>query len=693
MSGLRVIRSEGGKSREPSDQGPEGPERGASPDGDPLGAALSLEGSVLRALLGSTPDLVYVKDLQGRFLALSASCVETIGRPEAEILGRTVHDLFAPARAEEIERLERAAADLDPPRPIDATFAAGGKVRNFSVRMLPLREGDSVVGCIGIARDVTERREAERARDESETRYRELFENAHDLIYSHDLEGRFLECNRRALEVSGYDEADIPSMNLTAVIPPEQLGIVVGNLERGIAGEPMPTVELDLIAKDGRRFPIEVNARILRRGGAAVAVQGIAREISERRAAEAALAEQAQVAAALARVGRVLISSLAMPTLLPRLCRLVTEVLSSDGSTSFLRTPDGNAFTAAANAGRSDEEREVLGAMLLPVEMTGTFVDRLRDADAVRGTAAGLSNVQQVLLRRFRASSWISMAFRRGEEVIGFQIAARGPEQEPFNARDERLAAGIAQLASIAIENARLVDEIERASRLKSEFVAMMSHELRTPLNIIIGYQDLLAEGAFGSPTDDQAEILTRLQLKSRELLQLIEATLDLSRIEGGRERLELADVSLPSLFAEIDAETRELRSGRPVAFSWHVDPPADHLRTDATKLKVILKNLTANAFKFTERGAVRIDAHRTDDELEIAVRDTGVGIAPDALEIIFEPFRQADASTTSRYGGVGLGLHIVRRLVEMLNGRIEVESRPGAGSCFRIKLPSHPAA
>ena len=681
MSGPRAIRSEGDGSRPVS--------RAAASHGTTLPASSGLESPILRALLEATSDLVYVKDLQGRYLAVSVTCAEAIGRPEAEILGRTAHDLFDPRKAAQLEDIERAALALDPPQPIDATFETAGRRRSYSMTMLPLREDGRRLGWIGIARDVTARLEAEQARAESETRYRELFENAHDLIYSHDLEGRFLECNRRALELSGYDAADVATMNLTQVLPAEQLDVVVRNLERGIAGEAMPTIELDLVTKAGKRVPIEVNARILRREGRPVAVQGIAREITERRVAETALAEQAQVAAALARVGRVLISSLAQSTLLPQLCRLVTEVLESDGSTAFLPTSDGSGLAAVANAGRTDEEREVLGAMPLPAEMAAALIRRFGDADVLRGTTDGLAPLQQPILQRFGVSSWISMALRRGDEIIGFQIAGRGPQREPFDARDARLAAGIAQLASIALENARLVDEIERASRLKSEFVATMSHELRTPLNIIIGYQDLLAEGVFGPPSEDQAEILARLQAKSRELLQLVEATLDLSRIEGGRERLELAEVALPNLLAEIDAETRELRGSRPIEFSWNVDRAASHFRTDPTKLKVILKNLAANAFKFTERGIVRVDAKRIADGIEIAVRDTGVGIRSGALEIIFEPFRQADSSTTSRYGGVGLGLHIVRRLLEMLGGTVEVESVVGEGSCFRIKLPA----
>jgi signal transduction histidine kinase len=252
----------------------------------------------------------------------------------------------------------------------------------------------------------------------------------------------------------------------------------------------------------------------------------------------------------------------------------------------------------------------------------------------------------------------------------------------------ERVAAGIAQLASLALEHARTVEALERASRLKSEFVATMSHELRTPLNVILGYHALLLEGAWGTLSSEQHEVLRRAENSAGELLELITETLDLSRLESGRMALDLADVSLAGLVADLEAETLSLwdRPGLTTTFEVADDLPL--LRTDPLKLKVVLKNLITNALKFTENGSVRLAATRTADGVEIAVSDSGPGIAPAALAIIFDPFRQADGSTTRRHGGVGLGLYIVRRLLELLGGSVQVESELGVGSTFRVRVP-----
>jgi signal transduction histidine kinase len=163
---------------------------------------------------------------------------------------------------------------------------------------------------------------------------------------------------------------------------------------------------------------------------------------------------------------------------------------------------------------------------------------------------------------------------------------------------------------------------------------------------------------------------------------------LDLSRLEAGRLPLELADCDLPHLIGELAAETRHLQEKPGVSLIWNVAPQLPLLHTDAIKLKVVVKNLVSNAVKFTESGSVVVDVRARDAGVDISVTDTGIGIAADALPIIFEPFRQADSSPTRHYGGVGLGLYIARRLLDMLGGSITVESEVGRGSVFRAWVP-----
>jgi signal transduction histidine kinase len=282
----------------------------------------------------------------------------------------------------------------------------------------------------------------------------------------------------------------------------------------------------------------------------------------------------------------------------------------------------------------------------------------------------------------------IIVALRRGNEIIGFHCVGRRHDA-PFTRLEERIARGIAQVASIALENARLVEELERAGRIKSDFVATMSHELRTPLNVIIGYHDLLLEGEFGDLTTAQADRLRRADQSARELLDLINATLDLSRLEARRMPLQVHDVDLAAVVQELDAEIATLRQKPGVRFAWCLPPGLPSLRTDPVKLKVVLKNLIHNAIKFTDAGAVTVTVSTARGRVELEVADTGIGIGPELVAVIFEPFRQADSSSTRSYGGVGLGLYIVRRLLDLLGGGITVESQLGRGSRFRFWVPA----
>ncbi len=239
-----------------------------------------------------------------------------------------------------------------------------------------------------------------------------------------------------------------------------------------------------------------------------------------------------------------------------------------------------------------------------------------------------------------------------------------------------------------AEELLRAKEEAEAADRAKTEFLATMSHELRTPLNAIWGYTQLFLTDALGVLTSDQTYALRRVDKNAKELLDLISAVLDVSRLEAGRLPVEIREVRVAELLQEVEAETQEVREQTSVVFVWKVEAGLPPLYTDPGKLKVVIKNLIGNAAKFTEKGSITVNAHGCGSGIEIDVIDSGVGISVDELPIIFEPFRQLESAKTRRFGGTGLGLHIVKRLLELLGGRITVESEVGRGSAFHVWMP-----
>jgi signal transduction histidine kinase/HAMP domain-containing protein len=253
----------------------------------------------------------------------------------------------------------------------------------------------------------------------------------------------------------------------------------------------------------------------------------------------------------------------------------------------------------------------------------------------------------------------------------------------------------IARLVSVAKENADLVNELkdnnlqlERANRLKSEFLASVSHELRTPMNAIIGYTKLMLDGLDGDLTEQQTADLERVVQAADNLLGLINGLLDLAKIEAGKMELNAEEVDIPLVIDDVIELMRAGADAKSLSIRAEVASTLPTAWADRARIRQVLVNLVANAVKFTEHGGVTVRATIVDGWITIAVVDTGVGIPPEAQTYIFDEFRQVDASTTRRYGGTGLGLAISKRLIALHGGRIWVESSVGAGSAFLFTLP-----
>src|ERR1700687_2021525 len=403
--------------------------------------------------------------------------------------------------------------------------------------------------------------------------------------------------------------------------------------------------------------------------------------------------EEAQIAAALARVGHEMISSLDTPVILDRLCQLTTEVVGCDTSHTILWKPDENVYVPVSGYGDDPEFSESIKLLRVPPSAVAELMERLARGAVVK-IPPPPDNTHPLagLVTRYGLTASLYVALRRGDKIIGYHTARYRGRHERFTSRQRRILQGIAQLASMALENARLVEELERASGLKTDFVATMSHELRTPLNVIVGYNELLLDRVLGDVNQEQSDTLRRMDKRAHQLLELINARRDVSRLEAAQIQLNLREVCVPDLTAEIDTELRDLRLKPGVDFIWRVSSTLPAVRTDRVKLKVVLKNLINNALKFTDEGSVTVSVERRDGHIEFAVADTGIGIPQEAHAVIFEPFRQADSSMTRRHGGVGLGLYIVRRLLEMLGGSITIDSAVGRGSTFRVSLPTEEA-
>ncbi len=356
----------------------------------------------------------------------------------------------------------------------------------------------------------------------------------------------------------------------------------------------------------------------------------------------------------------------------------------------------------AVAAGFDERERafSLVAAQGLPDPAVEAFRDaRIRPEDSpvlqtllARGEilVADESHVRDVVAAAgWQVGAWLVIPLFRGGWVVGLVATGYVSKRRTFRRRQIRLAEGLAHHAAIALQNARLVADLEAADRLKSEFVSTMSHELRTPLNVIIGYTEMLRDGAVGELAAEQRDLIERLDARGRELLELIEATLHVGRLEAGRDAVEIGPVELGDLVRALQASTSGLPCPPDVTLVWDVPAKTGGVvMTDRAKLALVIRNLVSNALRFTSHGTVTVQLQVRAAALAIEVRDTGIGIAPEHLPVIFDMFRQVGGSSAHRHGGVGLGLYIVRQFMTRLGGAVEVTSTPGRGSRFTVVLP-----
>jgi signal transduction histidine kinase len=297
------------------------------------------------------------------------------------------------------------------------------------------------------------------------------------------------------------------------------------------------------------------------------------------------------------------------------------------------------------------------------------------------------------LLRQNGWKGFVGLPLLVEGKVLGaLAFYLREPHQ--FPPEEVEFLATLASQVAMAIFNSVLYEnsrkqaiDLEKAIHAKDEFLNVMSHELRTPLSVIGGYAQALSAGVVGEISPEQQKITEKIIVQSNELLRMINEILQVGSLQAGSVQAYLQNTDLKDLFGELQNTFGVLPKGS-IELNWDISESMPLIKTDGDKLKHVLQNLVHNAMKFTEHGSVTVAARCCDQYVEITVKDTGIGIEREKLPVIFDMFRQVDSSKTRSHGGAGVGLFIVKKYVDLLNGTIGVESVPGAGTTFTVRIP-----
>jgi PAS domain S-box-containing protein len=515
----------------------------------------------------------------------------------------------------------------------------------------------------------------------------EIINAMEDALLVLDDEGMVRVANHSACRMFARSEMDLQGAPVSAVV--RAFASDQDELARRILDGSLRDYEC---LTDGRKRVVTVSSFVIRdQAGNPMATVCMIRDISEQKASQQEIRRHNDRQAALYELNLAATSTLELRSVLNVLLERLADLVPDTAATIMLldeakqlrkvacRGIDEHAWKAASG-GDAESSHPIL-------QSRGAV--RVADMALQRD---GLE-AEDFLRRGFR--SYLGFPLVAKDQAIGI-LSFYGHESRGYNDQEINFLRGLAGQAAVAIHNSQLYEQtrrqalaLETANRVKEDFLSVMSHELRTPLNVICGYTKLVQEGVMGAINTEQSKALDKVLHHSNELLFMVNSIMNATKIEAGAITVDREEFLLADLLCEIQA-LYEYPLGKDVVLEWDYPMDLPLMFTDRDKLKHILQNLINNAIKFTDEGKITVRArqHFSDSQVELTVADEGVGIAEADLPRIFERFRQIDSSRTRGFGGVGLGLHIVKTFSELLGGRVTVTSTPAIGSTFTVVLP-----
>ncbi len=632
-------------------------------------AALRDSEARYRSILNASPDAITITNLAGRILMVSPMSLKMFGfESDNEIKGKLISSFTVPQdrqrAAEHVARVFQGT--LTGPGEYLA-LRRDGSTFDIEINAECIRDtAGKPARLIFIVRDISARNQLKRALQASETRFRNLLQGIPFVsVQGYGPTGMTHYWNQASERLYGYSEQEAIGRNLLDLIIPAEMrnGVQQAVAQMFQTGQPMPTEELSLMRKNGTRVDVISSHAYVQVPGQEPEMFCVDIDVTQRKAAEEQLRKLSQ---ALHQSPESIV------------------ITSADGLIEYVN----DAFVQTTGFSRE----EVIGKNPRILQSGKT------QPETYTAMWAALSQGQtwkgEFHNQKRNGSQYVEFAIinplRQPDGRITHYVAVKEDITEKKQLGDEldRYRHHLEELVtSRTAELNAARQQAEAANRAKSDFLANMSHEIRTPMNAIIGVTHLLRRS--GASTE-QLTRLNKIDSAGRHLLAIINDVLDLSKIEAGQLQLENIDFSLSAIFDHVAAIITESAREKDLKIEIELDPVVvpEWLRGDPTRLRQALLNYAGNAVKFTETGFIAMRAkllQERDSELllRFEVQDSGIGIDSDQLERLFQTFKQADSSTTRKYGGTGLGLSITRRLANMMGGEVGVDSAPGVGSTF----------
>lgn len=541
-----------------------------------------------------------------------------------------------------------------------------------------------------------------------------IIESAEDAIVSKTLDSIVTSWNNGANRVFGYTADEIIGKSITILIPPDRQNEEALILDKIRKGERIEHYETIRLRKDGTTVEVSLSVSPIKApDGKIIGASKIARDISARKQIEKSLQEQTEVVETIYRMGQMLSAELDLHKLVQGVTDAATDLTNAHFGSFFynILNEDGASYMLYTLSGVPIENFAHF-PMPRATDLFGpTFRGEgtIRIADVKKDERYGKSSPYYGMPPgHLPVTSYLAVpVISRSGEVIGGLFFGH-PEAGKFTERHAQIIEGIAAQAAIAMDNARLYEAAQKsiqerekllaseqearklaesASRTKDEFLGLLSHELRTPLNAILGWSRML-----GSRLDEAtySRAVDSIERNAKLQSRLIDDMLDISRIISGKLRLDTQPVDLTMVINAAVDTLRPAAEAKNIRVYVVLDYSAGIILGDTTRLQQVVWNILSNAIKFTPKdGSIQVSLERINSHVEVTVSDSGIGIDEDFLPFVFDRFRQADSTSSKKYGGLGLGLSIVRQLVELHGGTVEANNREDVrGAVFTVKLP-----
>ena len=619
---------------------------------------------LLNAIVESSTDAIFAKDLAGRYLLFNRETGRLLGKPAEQVLEHDDSTLFPAAQAEMIQANDRRVLAENQILSCEEMISTVDGERIYLVTKGPLRDDDGrVIGVFGIARDISKRKAAENAVNASEQRFRDIVNSTDGIVWEADATTfQFTFVSQKAERLLGFPIEDWlqPGFWVEHLHPDDVSWAPAYCASHSVRMEPHD-FEYRFISKDGRTVWLHDIVTVVTENGAPRWLRGIMVDVSVRRQLEEQL-------------GKLALAVEQSPESI-----IITDL---DGKIDYVNA----AFVEATGYSRAEAVGQnprllhsgqtpdaTFAAMWAALSQgrswKGEFYNRRKDGrDYVE-----LANIKPLHQPDGRITHYVAVQ----EDVTEKKRLGAELEQHRHHLED--------MVGQRTTELLAAREQADSANRAKSAFLTNMSHEIRTPMNAIIGLNHLLR---CSGTTPKQAQWLDKVDSAGRHLMAIINDILDLSKIEAGRLQLESRDFHLNAILDNVASIIGESARDKGLRLEVDSDSVPLWLRGDPTRLRQGLLNYAGNAVKFTDQGGIALRARMLEDSGEsllvrFEVEDTGIGIAPEQLDRLFQAFEQADTSTSRQYGGTGLGLAIARRLAQLMGGEAGATSTPGQGSTF----------